>query len=69
MLEGLYLGSVAFQFTMKMGDTLWGLVWVPLDEENSLGALPPPLAILWVSFGGLEDIGGGVGAPGLALRA
>lgn len=53
---------------METGYPLWSLIWVPLDQKNTLGALFPALPVLWVSFGGLEDIGGGFGAPGLALR-
>ena len=67
MLQGIYLGSKALQFTVKSGDTLWSLVWVALDQENPLGALPSTLPILRVGFGGLEDIGGGLGASRLAL--
>lgn len=63
------MGSIAFQFTMKSGDTLWSLVWVTLDQENSLGALLSTLTVLRVSFSGLEDIGGGLGASRLALWA
>lgn len=69
MLKRFYLGSVTFQFAVKMGDTFWSLVWVTMDQEKSLGALLSTIPILWVSFGRLEDIGGGLGASRLALWA
>lgn len=52
-----------------MGDTFWSLVWVTLNQEKSLGAFLSALPILWIGFGGLEDIGGGLGASRLTLWA
>lgn len=54
---------------MKTGNKFWGLVWVALDQENSLTAFLSTLPILRVGFGGLKDICGGLGAPRLALGA
>lgn len=56
-----------FQLTIETSNTFRGLVWVTLDQKNPLGALFTSLAILWISFSRLEDIGRGFGSSWLAF--